>query len=49
MAWYDILIILVIIFGIILFILGSRRKRRWGMILVLISLIVKASLWIAGV
>jgi len=49
MAWYDILIILVIIFGLILFALGSRRKRRWGMILVLIALIVKASLWIAGV
>jgi len=49
MAWYDVLIILVIILGIILFFLGSQRKRRWGMILVLISLIVKASLWIAGI
>jgi len=48
MVWYDILIILVIIFGIILFILGSQRRRRWG-ILVLIALITKASLWIAGV
>ena len=49
MAWYDILIILGVIFGLILFVLGSRRKRRWGMILVLIALIVKASLWIAGI
>lgn len=49
MAWYDILIILGVIFGIILFILGSQRRRRWGMILVLVALIVKASLWIAGV
>jgi len=52
MAWYDTIIILAIIFGIILIIFGSynkKRIRRWGMMLVLISLIVKASLWIAGV
>jgi len=52
MAWYDTLIILVIILGIMFIIFGSYRKkriRRWGMMLVLISLIVKASLWIAGV
>jgi len=49
MAWYDTLIILGVILGIILFILGSQRRRRWGMILVLVALITKASLWIAGV
>jgi hypothetical protein len=49
MVWYDTIIILAVILGIILFILGSRRPRRWGMILVLVALITKASLWIAGV
>lgn len=51
MVWYDILIILAIIFGIMLIIFGSYRKKRirnWGMMLILIALIVKASLWIAG-
>lgn len=49
MVWYDTLIILAVILGIILFILCSQRKRIWGMILVLVALITKASLWIAGV
>ncbi len=52
MAWYDLLIILAVIFGIILLFFGSYRKKRirnWGIMLILISLIVKASLWIAGV
>ena len=55
MEWYDPFIILGVIVGIFLAFFGSYhghgrtgKSGVWGWILIILSLIVKASIWFAG-
>ncbi len=51
MVWYDIPIIFVGVIGLLLIIFSSYDNRKmmyWGVILIIAALIVKASIWFAG-
>jgi len=51
MAWYDLFLILAFIIGVLLIIFSHDHHKRnvtFGLILVFLSLIIKAFLWFEG-